>query len=275
MNPFSRDAPAEIRLYFAMTASRRDEPANGVRLRVLLVDDEPLALDLLEAILAPMPDVEVVGRACDGDEATGVLAETRPDVVLCDVRMPRQGGLRLAHALRAETAIDVIFVTAFDQFALNAYELDVVDYLLKPVEEDRLRTALSKVRIRKMGRPAPTPPAAPPANGLKGFWIQQTRGTVWVAAETIDWIEAARDYVLLQTPRGAHILRSTMDALEQQLDPDMFLRVSRSAFVRIGAVRRIQKQGSAGAVAVLANGAAVRIGGKFAPRAEARLSTGS
>ncbi|MFJ6024319.1 LytR/AlgR family response regulator transcription factor [Brevundimonas sp. NPDC092305] len=272
MTGFSQDRSRGIGFHHSMTLSHRTDPTSGPMLRVLLVDDEPLALDLLEAILAPMTDVTVVGRAGDGDEASAMVDALKPDVVLSDIRMPRQGGLRLAHTLRAQAAVDLVFITAFDQFALNAYDLDVIDYLLKPVEEERLRMALDKARVRKAGRPAPEPVPAPPTRGLQGFWIQQARGTVWVAAETIDWIEAARDYVLLQTPTAAHILRSTMDALEQQLDPDMFLRVSRSAFVRTGAVRRLQRQGSSGSVAVLSNGAAVKVGGKFVRQAEARLS---
>ncbi|RYF98120.1 MAG: response regulator transcription factor [Caulobacteraceae bacterium] len=242
-----------------------------MNLRVLLVDDEPLALDLLTSILDPVPDVEIVGMASDGDEATTKIEELKPDVVLSDIRMPRQGGLRLARTLQSDPDVDVIFVTAFDQFALHAYDLDVVDYILKPVEEDRLKMALNKVRKRRAAPAAAAARTPTSANGLQGFWIQQPRGPVWIAAETIEWIEAARDYVLLQTATAAHILRSTMDSLEEQLDPEMFLRVSRSAFVRLDAVTRLQKQGSAGSVAVLASGAAVKIGGKFARVAEERL----
>lgn len=239
-----------------------------MKLRVLLVDDEPLAISLLENLLADVPDVEVVGTAGDGEEATALIEERRPHVVLTDIRMPRQGGLTLARALREAGEVDVIFITAFDQFALHAFDMDVVDYLLKPVQRERLIMALDKVRRRYSRKSLPISEAT---QQLNGFWIPQSRGPVWVPLDSIDWIEAARDYVLLHTATSSYILRSTMDALEKQLDTALFVRVSRSAFVRAQAVTTLHKQGSAGHVAVLASGAVVKVGGKYARTAEELL----
>lgn len=239
-----------------------------MKLRIVVVDDEPLALTLISSIVADLDDVEIVGTASDGEEATQLIAEVRPHVVLTDIRMPRQGGLTLARALQADDQVDVIFVTAFDQFALHAFEMDVVDYILKPVERQRLAAGLEKVRRRYSRRPAP---AQDPAQHLKGFWIPQSKGPVWLPLISIDWIEAARDYVLLHTATASHILRATMESLESQLGADLFVRISRSAFVRREAVTALQRQGSAGLIAVLDNGVVLKVGGKYAPAVESAL----
>lgn len=240
-----------------------------MKLKILAVDDEPLAIELITSHLADVPDVEIVGSASDGEEAATLVAELRPHVVLSDIRMPRQGGLTLARALQDDEAVDVIFITAFDQFALHAFDMDVVDYILKPVHRERLLVALDKVRRRHARR---APPTLDTNDHLKGFWIPQGRSPVWVALMSIEWIEAARDYVLLHTATTSYILRSTMDALESQLGVDLFVRVSRSAFVRRDVVSALTRQGSSGLVAVLANGMVLKVGGKYARSVEARLA---
>lgn len=231
-----------------------------MKLRVLVVDDEPLAISLIQSLVADIPDAEVVGTAADGEEAEALVRRLNPHVVLTDIRMPRQGGLMLARTLQDEADVDVIFITAFDHFALNAYDLEVVDYILKPVRAARLAAALEKVRRRRVGRGKPVDDDA---LRLEGFWIPHTKGSIWVPMLSIDWIEAARDYVLLHTATASHILRSTMDALERQLDGDAFLRISRSAIVRREAVATWQKQGSVHVLAVMGNGLVLKVGGKY------------
>lgn len=231
-----------------------------MKLRILVVDDEPLAVSLINTITADLPDVEIVGTASDGEEAEAMVRELQPHVVLSDIRMPRQGGLSLARTLQEEKKVDVIFVTAFDHFALQAFDLEVVDYILKPVRAERLAAALEKVRRRWTGRGRA---AEEGAARLSGFWIPHTKGSVWVPTGSIEWIEAARDYVMLHTPTSSHILRSTMEAFERQLDPDIFVRISRSAIVRRNAVASWQMQGSVHLLAVLESGLVLKVGGKY------------
>lgn len=244
-------------------------------LRIFLADDERLALARLVAMLETDPDVRIVGTASDGEEAASEIERLRPDLAFLDVRMPKQSGLALARALQHSPDIELIFVTAFDQFAVEAFDLDAVDYLLKPVEADRLATALTRARRRRT--PVAPAPAAEESTskqgGLDGFWLPHRDRPVWLPMESINWIEAARDYVLLHTAQRSHMMRATMSSLQEQLDAQIILRVSRSAFVRLDAVRRVTRQGSAGYVAVLCDGAVIRVGTTFAPMVLEALRT--
>jgi two-component system LytT family response regulator len=245
-------------------------------LRVLLADDEPLALQRLAALLATETDVTIVGAAGDGDEAAALIETEHPDLIFLDIRMPNQGGLALARSLAEQAKVEVIFVTAFDHFAAEAFDLDAVDYLLKPVQASRLSTALDRARRRRTPGPADamaadvTASASCPA--LAGFWLPNKDGSFWVPIDTVDWIEAAGDYVILHTARRSHIMRSTMDAIQSQLGPEIVVRVSRSAFVRRDAVARIVRQG-AGSVVVLHDRTAVRVGSTFAKATTAIFDT--
>lgn len=245
-------------------------------MRLLLADDEPLALVRLRTLLADLPDVEVVGEARDGEEAAALIEALRPDLALLDIRMPKQSGMSLARALSRDPDVEVIFVTAFDHFALQAFEVDAVDYLLKPVEVDRLATALDRARRRRSGETSGhgSEPAADGAQACAEeadcLWAPQRDGLVRVPISTIDWIEASRDYVLLHTPTRSHILRATMDSLAGQLGEGTMVRVSRSAFVRHTAVSQINRQGRTGSVVILKDGTAVRVGVTYA-RAVAAL----
>lgn len=252
-------------------------------LRVLIVDDEPLALERLQLMLREHPNVEVVGEATDGDDAANKIAILQPDLVLLDIRMPARDGISLARSLADTPEVGVVFVTAFDEFAVQAFEVDAVDYLLKPVSPDRLRMAMVRgarhaERIRTgAGAEAPLATGAPVLADAVGeeytscLWVQKRHGMVRVDVTSIDWIEAARDYVLLHTATHSYILRVTMDGLARKLDPALMLRVSRSAFVRRDAVVSIERQGRAGLILVLADKAAVRVGTTFVKTVEHQL----
>ncbi|PLR22612.1 DNA-binding response regulator [Caulobacter zeae] len=245
-------------------------------MKILLADDEPLALVRLRTLLADLPGVEVVGEARDGEEAADLIEALRPDLALLDIRMPKQSGMSLARALSRDPEVEVIFVTAFDHFALQAFEVDAVDYLLKPVEIDRLATALDRARRRRSGdgqapQLAVDGEAATEASGC--IWAPHRDGLVRVPISTIDWIEASRDYVLLHTPTRSHIVRATMDSLAGQLGEGAMVRVSRSAFVRQTAVAQINRQGRTGSVVILKDGTAVRVGVTYA-RAVATIFRG-
>jgi DNA-binding LytR/AlgR family response regulator len=201
--------------------------------------------------------------------------------VLLDISMPVQDGVTLARSLVDKPETGVVFVTAYDQFAAQAFDVDAVDYLLKPVGQERLRTALARARRRKTllesGAPAPAPPAGGDGPGVEqpghvtSLWVQKRQGLARIDIDTIEWIEAARDYVLLHTLTHSYILRTTMDGLARKLDPDVMIRVSRSAFVRRDAVTAMERQGRTGLILVLTDQAAVRVGTTFIKSVETRF----
>lgn len=237
----------------------------GGGLRALLVDDEPLARSRLSILLARRKDIQVVGEAGDAEEAVQAIEALNPDIVFLDIEMPGRNGLDLARALRERPDLGVIFVTAHYQFAVEAFEIDAIDYLLKPVEPERLDIALLKAeRARAVtGDEIDETPIQAGEGYANALWVQSRTGMIGVPLHTIDWIEAARDYVLLHTDSRSHILRATMTSLEQQLDPALMVRVSRSAFVRRDAIKGLSPQGRGGLIAVLKSGAGVRVGATF------------
>ncbi len=254
-----------------MTRPKKSAPSI---LRVLLADDEPFALTRLEVILADIPGIALVGTAQDGDEAAAQVALLKPDLVLLDIRMPGQSGLSLARALRDKPDIDVIFTTAFDQFALQAFELDAVDYLLKPVEPQRLSIAIDRVRRRRR-EPEESPALARSDDGTSFIWVPYRDGPVRVDLASVDWIEAARDYALLHTSTRSHMLRATLDSLQEQVGSENMVRVSRSAIVRPAAVMRVARNGRRNLVLELYDGTAIRVGVTYAEAVRAMFSIGS
>lgn len=232
-------------------------------LQILIVDDEPLALDRLEALLTRLPDAVVTGRARDGQEALDRIADLRPDLVLLDIQMPGLDGLAVAAALADGHRPEIIFVTAHDHHAPAAFDVDAVDYLLKPVDPDRLARALDRARLRR--RPlAVSPSPADPAS-TADLWVPDRTGHRRVPIAAIDWIEAARDYVLLHTAERSHMLRITMTDLERKLAGTAMVRVHRSAFVRPERVARIGRSGRT-AVLVLTDGTSIQVGPSYLDR---------
>lgn len=245
-------------------------------LNVLLVDDEPLALERLRVAFAEIDDVSVVGSAQDGAEAAEMIAALKPNLVILDVQMPGQTGMAVARALDGDARPEVIFVTAFDHYATEAFDVEATDYLLKPVKFDRLRVAVERARRRWTQRAAGDKAAeleaaehradAKPA-ATSGYdqelWVPTRKGMVRLPVERIDWIEAARDYVLLHTCTRSHILRISMTALEKRLDPATMIRVHRSAFVRKAAVAGVQKPGKGLLALTLADETVVQVGPNY------------
>lgn len=243
------------------------------RLRILVADDEPLALERLLFAFSDIPDAEVVGTATNGIEAGEKIAELRPDVAILDIQMPGRTGLGVAALIPAEERPEIIFLTAFEHHAIDAFEVEAADYILKPLRLDRLRQAIERVRRRRLHRPQELAADAVPASDEDCFWVQERGGMARVAWADIDWIEAARDYVLLHTASRSHILRATMNAIEERVDPAMLLRVHRSNFIRPDAVRAIQQSPSGVVVLVLNDGIAVAVGPSYAPEVRRRFES--
>ena len=245
-------------------------------MRILLVDDEPAALERLAALLSQSPDVTVVGTARNGREAGEAIATLHPDLVLLDIQMPEASGLAVAAALPPEDRPEIIFVTAFELYAADAFEVEAADYLLKPVRFDRLRQAIERARRRQSQRTALARAAdalaAPADEDPDGFWVQVRTGFVRVPLGDIDWIEAAKDYVLLHTATRSHIHRATMNALERKLNPAELTRVHRSAFVRPARVTEVKRLGKGLISLVLQDGVNVAVGPSYVNAVTERLA---
>lgn len=227
-------------------------------LRIVAIDDEALALRRVEIALSQVPDVELVGTARGGREGLALIETLRPDVLLLDINMAGFGGFDVVEGLTAANAPLIIFVTAFDEYAVRAFQVSAIDYLLKPLEFDRLRAALDKARttirlidaddratelkeliavLRRERQPAEQP------RYEAELWAPRGSGFERVLVSQIDWIEAERDYVHLHTPGRSYLLRETMNGIQSRLDPDMFIRVHRSALVRIDRIGLICRPG--------------------------------
>lgn len=237
-------------------------------LRALVVDDEAPARAALRHRLAAAEGVEVVGEAADPDQALEGVAELRPDVVFLDVEMPRGGGFEVVERLPEENPPLVVFVTAYDRYALEAFEARALDYVLKPVSTDRLEAALERVRDRRAadrdaeehrrllerirtarawldpgadggGRPADALPGPPGRLAVK-------RGGAYAMLDlaNLDWLEAAGNYVRLHLGESSYLYRISLTELEEQLPDDRFVRVHRSAIVNLDRIDRIEPTGS-------------------------------
>ena len=247
-------------------------------LRTILVDDEPLALERLQVFFRDIDGAEVIGTARDGREAAEMIADLKPDLAILDIQMPEQNGLRVAATLgEEEKRPEIVFVTAFEQYAPDAFEVEAADYLLKPVRFDRLWQAVERAKRRRYLREtAGRVEAAEQAGEGRsphedGIWVPTRTGSVFVPVETIDWIEAQRDYVMLHTATRSHIIRMSMRALEEKLDPAQLMRVHRSAFARPSHVVEVQRMGKTINALVLRDGAIVQVGPNYSKSVAERL----
>jgi two-component system response regulator AlgR len=240
-------------------------------LKTLIVDDEPLAVERLQILCARIPEVQLVGTATDGEAALRLVDALSPDLLFLDIAMPGMTGLDVAAALyRTEARPSVVFVTAFDAFAVAAFEAEAVDYLMKPVSPDRLQRAIDRVRERRAAPPA-QPLLGNPSDHVREFWVPNRGELVRVEASAIEWIEAERDYMRLHTGDRSWLIHETITALEARLDPAVFLRVHRSAIVRRDAIARLTHDGQGNWAAELGSGAVVRIGRTYLASARAAI----
>jgi two-component system LytT family response regulator len=226
-------------------------------LRVLLVDDEELARRVLREYLSRIPDVEIVGECANGYEAVRAVSESKPDLLFLDVQMPKLDGFEVLELLDRDVA--VVFVTAFDEHAIRAFEVHAVDYLLKPVSEERLSRALARVRERGLGNGVSAarlasdakPDAPKPADRL--LVRDGTRVHV-IQAEQLDYAVARDDYVELHAGGRDYLKHQTLNDLEAQLDPARFVRTHRSYLVNVERIAKIEPYAKDSRIAVLQDG---------------------
>ena len=238
-----------------------------MKLRVLIADDEPLARERLRGLLAEEPDVEIVGESADGWEAVRAVRATTPDVLFLDVQMPGLDGFGVVETLGPGTVPAVVFVTAFDRFAIRAFEVHAVDYLLKPFDRSRFREALARAAAR-VGQSAPAPDAALEKllGDLKSqierprrLAIKEQGRILFLDIEEIDWIEGDDNYAVVHVGPGSHRTRETLTALERRLPAERFVRVSRSAIVNVERVREMHPMFHGDQVVILKDGTKVPV----------------
>lgn len=233
-------------------------------LRILIVDDEPLARDSIRSLLADDAEVRVVGEGT-GSDAEALVARGRPDIMFLDIQMPEVDGFGVLDRVGADTVPAVIFVTAYDQYAVRAFEVHALDYLLKPFDDKRFAGALARAKER-VGAQRRGEVDNRIAELLKDRDLSRTRflipvrdKTIVVDAAQIDWIEASDYYVTLHAGAAAHLLRQTMDEIEKQLDRRQFFRVHRSAIVNVDRVREIHPLFRGDCALVLADGRRIKL----------------
>ena len=265
------------------------------RIRTLIVDDEPAARAALRTLLADDPEIEVLGEAGDGRSACHSIESECPDLVFLDIQMPEMNGFAVLQSLEVSRLPAVVFVTAYDQYALQAFEVHAVDYLLKPFGDERFREALAhaKEQVRQ----------ADP--GFKGGQIQTLlrglasgggRGVGAAGSETgpylerlavksdgrvkiipvkeVDWIEAEGDHLRIHLSRTSHLLRDTMKRIENELDPRRFVRIHRSTIVNVDRIKELQPYFGGEYVVILHDGTSLKLSRGYKSRLEGLLGRG-
>jgi two-component system, LytTR family, response regulator len=231
--------------------------------RVLIVDDEPLPRERLRTLLGEHDEVEIVGECADGESAVRSILELRPDLVLLDIKMPELDGFGVVEALKGEELPAIIFVTAYDEFAIRAFEVEAVDYLLKPINPERFARALGRA-LAALERPE-----SGAMHKLQEFVerVERSRGFLtrfvvrdrsklsFVRVEDVDWIDSASNYVRLHVDGRPSFVRETMKSIEARLDPDRFVRVHRSSIINIDRVASIEPSSHGEYIVTMRDGA--------------------
>ena len=238
-------------------------------LRVLIADDEPLAAERLQLLLARADGAQLGGTASDGESAINLTEALHPDLLLLDIAMPGLDGIGVARALATQTPSPaVVFVTAFDQFAVAACEVEAVDYLMKPVEPRRLQRALDRARTylrQRTGQPQP----GKSSQWLEEFWASDLSGLVRIASQDVDRVSAERDYMRLHVGRRSWLIHHSMTALEEGLNPELFVRLHRSAIVRKDFIAGFTRNQSGRWIARLSDGTEQPVGRLYSDRVRA------
>lgn len=251
-----------------------------MKLRVLIVDDEPLARERLRQLLESEADVEVVGEATNGVDAIEAAEAQNPDLMLLDIHMPELDGFGVLEALRGEKMPLIIFVTAYDQFALKAFEVHAVDYLLKPIERERFQLALQRAWDRyRQRKPAEenqrmeallqeVKPSLPRSDRLV---IKSDGRVLFLRLVDIDWVEAADNYIRVHAGNEGYLARETMTSIENRLPSEKFMRISRSALVNLERIKELQPMFHGDYVVILRNGTKLTLSRNYRDKLQALL----
>ncbi|HEY0377847.1 MAG TPA: LytTR family DNA-binding domain-containing protein [Pyrinomonadaceae bacterium] len=264
------------------------------RIRALIVDDEANARKGIRTLLLRDPELEVVGECADGRAAIESIERLAPDLVLLDVQMPHKSGFDVLEAIDMKRPPILIFITAWDSYALKAFEVSALDYLLKPFSDERFYQALGRAKghhrarraeefsqqllalldhHRHEGKAQAEPPAAPDAAPLRRFFIKSDGQINFVPVEEVDWLEAVGYYTRIHAGRKSYLLRGNLGSIEARLDPKEFARIHRSTVVNLNRVRRLKDLFRGGCLVVLPDGRELKVSRRYRPHLEALLES--
>jgi two-component system LytT family response regulator len=247
-----------------------------MKIRTLIVDDELLARNRLRQLLQAAPDIEVIGECGDGKDAVATIQQSKPDLVFLDIQMPELDGFGVLEAIGADAAPVVVFVTAYDKFALRAFEIHAVDYLLKPFDRERFQKALERAveQVKQRDNSEVIERQTALIAELKSPKVTdrlpvKSGGHIsWVKLDEVDWIGSADNYAELHVGAKSHLLRETMAVLETKLPPEKFLRISRTTIVNIGRIKELKRQFSGSYELTLQDGTQVTLSRRFRDKLE-------
>jgi len=238
-----------------------------MKIRTLIVDDEPLARDRLRQLLQDEVDIEIIGECADGREAVAAIGRAPPELIFLDVQLPELDGFGVLDALGPGPTPVIVFVTAHDQFALRAFEVHAVDYLLKPFDRERfqkaLRRAIERVRSRDPGAIRQRQLALFTDLQSSHLAVKSGGHVVWVKLDEIDWIGSADNYAELHVGAKSHLLRETLGALEARLTPGQFVRISRSAIVNAQRIKELHRLFYGGYELILKDGTQLTVSRRY------------
>ena len=243
------------------------------KIKAMIVDDEPPARRNLRALLKAVPDIELVKECGNGRDAVEYIRALEPDLVFLDVQMPEMNGFEVLEQLTDQPLPFIIFVTAYDQYALKAFEVSALDYLLKPFDDARFHKALAQARRQieqqdasELGRKLLTlmgtrevRPDAPPPRYLTRLMVKTAGRVIFIRTEEIDWVEAYDNYVRLHVGDKAHLLRQTMNELEAALNPEQFARIHRSTIVNLDRVKELHTHFNGEHLVILHDGTELKL----------------
>lgn len=245
-------------------------------IRTLIIDDVALARERLKRCLASDSEIEIVGECDNGAKAVADIRSLAPDLIFLDVEMPAMGGFGVLEALKDERSPEVIFVTAYNEYAIQAFEVNALDYLLKPVDCERLSKAVerAKSRLAQSGRDdhfdsrvrAMLEDLKTGSKYLKRLTIKLTGRSILLPTDEIDWIETHGNYVKVHAGRESHMIRGTMQSLETKLDPEKFVRVHRSVIVNVEKIKELHPRSNGDQDLVLQNGQQVVLSRNYRER---------
>jgi two-component system response regulator AlgR len=229
-------------------------------LRCLIVDDEPLAVERLQILCARQEGLNLVGTANDGEAALRMVGALQPDLIFLDISMPGLNGMEVARALEGQyPRPQVVFTTAYDEYAVAAFDVSATDYLLKPIAIDRLERAIARVRAMR-AEPQDEGAAEGSGSWANEFWVPHRGEIIRIEAASIDLIEAERDYMRLHVGARSYLLHKTITELERKLDPNRFVRLHRSTIVRRDVISGFKYDENGAWQAQLADGRSLRVG---------------
>jgi len=243
-----------------------------MKVRTLIVDDEELARQRLHQLLTDQPEIELLGECADGREAVAAIQKQAPDLIFLDIQMPELDGFAVLDALDLEPMPVIVFVTAHDKFALRAFEVHALDYLLKPFDRERFESALRRAldQVRRRAEPGQLPAssatltdATAPVRTLDRLAVKSGGRITIVKTADIAWIQSAHNYIEIHEDKHFHLLRETISAIEEKLPPDKFVRISRSVIVNIDRVKELEPLFYGEYVVTLRNGTKLTLSRRY------------